>query len=579
MRLLSLDSHDEPILTQDLTKDIPAYAILSHTWGADGDEVTFQDVQSGSGQSKAGYDKIRRCGQQAKKDGLQYFWVDTCCIDKSSSAELTEAINSMFQWYQRSEVCYVFLSDLSESASLETDLQQCRWLTRGWTLQEFIAPKKVQFFDQDWNHRGSKRNSVERLSNATGINPAVLRHEQPLSTVTVAQRMSWVGQRETTRIEDMAYCLLGIFDVNMPLVYGEKEKAFQRPQEEIIKSTSDLSIFAWRMSPPWEGHHKSKTRHYCGVLAETPSCFIGCSQISRDAGYGGHQFWTSNNGIKTRIQILSEPIKGKKKAFRYILPLDCYWTPQRFIGVKLRKCGPDQFVREDPWSLVEDTRDFYPNGPRERFLLSRLPGINISSHFLITDTSEFIAQSRSHVLQLRYPSEMVTIDGWPWSRFDDEDQVFFINSNSPGYWDACSKRLGINVTVQTGEREVDVDIECMFYALGWSSLEVDNLQCTLVDYRSFHAALTEVQSQITSWDHDSRQVLEQLAWNKIPKCSLVTVKIAGSDCSVAISFKPTLVRDKKVCRGQFWRISFSCDVFQSGSLPHVIDEEWNIDHA
>ena len=154
MRLLRLEADDGFSLTEFISQDVPRYAILSHTWGADGEEVTFKDLENGTGQHKSGYNKLSFCGKQAAKDGLQFFWIDTCCIDKSSSAELSEAINSMFRWYQNATKCYVFLSDVSTSSSTGIHLfsqqtptiQHSRWFTRSWTLQELLAPKSVEFF-------------------------------------------------------------------------------------------------------------------------------------------------------------------------------------------------------------------------------------------------------------------------------------------------------------------------------------------------------------------------------------------------------------------------------------------------
>ena len=127
MRLLKLGSRGELSLTKNLIKDIPLYAILSHTWGADDDEVTFNDLQNGSGKSKAGYAKIQFCGEQARKDGLQYFWVDTCCIDKPNHTELSEAINSMFRWYRDAVKCYVYLSDVSARKRDNNNQTQRTW--------------------------------------------------------------------------------------------------------------------------------------------------------------------------------------------------------------------------------------------------------------------------------------------------------------------------------------------------------------------------------------------------------------------------------------------------------------------
>jgi hypothetical protein len=168
MRLLECNSHGTFSLTEFVGIDIPRYAILSHTWGADGDEVTFKDLAEGTGSIKAGYNKIRFCGEQAKNDGIRYFWVDTCCIDKSSSAELSEAINSMFHWYRNAAKCYVFLTDISKHSDDQNDtdqqLRKCRWFTRGWTLQELVASASVEFFSLECERLGDKK--ILRVSTA-----------------------------------------------------------------------------------------------------------------------------------------------------------------------------------------------------------------------------------------------------------------------------------------------------------------------------------------------------------------------------------------------------------------------------
>ena len=180
----------------------------------------------------------------AREQGLSYAWIDTCCIDKSSSAELTEAINSMFNWYKESAICFAFLSDLPalKSKVLENELRLCRWFTRGWTLQELIAPKSVEFYDQGWQRRGTKQSLQQELSAITGIDLEILEDSNLLSTIPVARRMSWASRRKTSRVEDRAYSLLGLFDVNVPLIYGEGPKAFIRLQEEIMKQNNDLSL-------------------------------------------------------------------------------------------------------------------------------------------------------------------------------------------------------------------------------------------------------------------------------------------------------------------------------------------------
>ncbi|USP80603.1 HET-domain-containing protein [Curvularia clavata] len=243
MRLLRRDTHDGSYILEEFIGDaIPRYAILSHTWGADRDEVTLADLEKGTGTSKAGYRKLQFCADQAAEHGLRYFWIDTCCIDKSSSAELTEAINSMFAWYRDAARCYVYLADVSTNTPASGPpaqqdwypaFQQSRWFKRGWTLQELVAPASVNFFSAEGQLLGDKYTLLHELHSITNIKLEALQGN-PLDGFGVDERMSWVGQRETKRDEDLAYSLLGIFNVHMSLIYGEGRKnAFARLQREI----------------------------------------------------------------------------------------------------------------------------------------------------------------------------------------------------------------------------------------------------------------------------------------------------------------------------------------------------------
>ncbi|KAK0634092.1 heterokaryon incompatibility protein-domain-containing protein, partial [Immersiella caudata] len=245
MRLLHTTLTPEGLFEQsEFAGDgIPRYAILSHAWGDS--EITLRDVEAGRGRGKAGHEKVEKCCDRAKADGFDYAWVDTCCIDKTSSAELSEAINSMYRWYQNADICYAYLSDVPSSGARR--FEESRWFTRGLTLQELIAPSRIIFFDQTWVEIGTKTTLGEMIMHRTGIPFAVLNGDPgAVERATVAQRMSWASTRQTTRVEDIAYCLLGIFGVNMPLLYGEGERAFIRLQEEIIKISDDHSIFAWQ---------------------------------------------------------------------------------------------------------------------------------------------------------------------------------------------------------------------------------------------------------------------------------------------------------------------------------------------
>jgi hypothetical protein len=242
MRLLYITTDSELRWTEDLIGDrIPPYAILSHTW-KEGQEVAYDDIKSHGkitktdANTKEGYQKIFFCAQQANRDGLSYFWVDTCCIDKSNNTELSEAINSMFCWYQNAEKCYVYLPDI-ENDTLDGDgesaFRKSRWFTRGWTLQELLAPKSVEFFSKQGSRLGSRESLKDAIHDITGIPVNALLGGQ-LFDFSVAERFSWAGNRRTMREEDGAYSLMGIFDVHLPLIYGEgRKKALKRLQKAI----------------------------------------------------------------------------------------------------------------------------------------------------------------------------------------------------------------------------------------------------------------------------------------------------------------------------------------------------------
>ncbi|KAH8650871.1 hypothetical protein BGZ60DRAFT_190435 [Tricladium varicosporioides] len=245
MRLLKLND-DGCFSLLCFPKDkIPPYAILSHTWGrGEDDEVTFKDLVNGTGKNKGGYQKLRFCGSQAKDDDLHYFWVDTCCIDKSDTNELTTAINSMFRWYQNAERCYVYLSDVSvrsrdgksDHVEWKSAFRNSRWFMRGWTLQELLAPKVVDFYSRDCTRLGDKQSLGQQIVEITGVAIEALRG-QSLSQFNIEERFSWTEKRQTTMEEDHAYCLLGIFGVFLPLIYGEgRLHALRRLRKEIRES-------------------------------------------------------------------------------------------------------------------------------------------------------------------------------------------------------------------------------------------------------------------------------------------------------------------------------------------------------
>jgi len=342
------------------------YAILSHTWGED--EVSFQDMQNlnRAVRAKKGFSKILHAAKQAKEDKLSWVWVDTCCIDKTSSAELSEAINSMYMWYHRSSICYAYLVDVDSGFAVEDDavtFVQSRWFTRGWTLQELIAPRQVAFYSKDWVRIGEKLlilppvsivpktlwgpKGRSALCRASGIPHALLFEGRPKDQYSIAQRMSWASKRVCTRVEDTAYCLLGLFDINMPLLYGEEDKAFFRLQEEIIKATDDQSIYAWtiprdtRKGSSITEPHLVWTPH--PILAPSPRYFEKGGTIVVSGEEDGELSGLTKHGL--RIQLSLEPShlsipdpahQGLGRAPMFWAPLNCRLRYQsRHLGLIL----------------------------------------------------------------------------------------------------------------------------------------------------------------------------------------------------------------------------------------------------
>ena len=362
IRLINTDTLH---LTSFMGDRIPKYAILSHSWEADG-EISFQEIAAISeypnhpAAEKSGYRKVVKTCQKAKTDGIPYAWVDTCCIDKTSSSELSEAINTMYQWYQKAEVCYALLSDFDVSlATSEAGLPGCRWFSRGWCLQELLAPSKLEFFDLHWNHIGSKSALAPLISKITRIDEQVLFDTSSIGAIPVARRMSWAARRETTRAEDMAYCLLGIFDVNMPMLYGEGgPKAFMRLQEEIIKSSNDLSIFAFLHGSTSQGPALSQP--YCNLFATSPRDFIGCGELTytKTDVYWSNVFALTNKGLHFPGAELQVDVQHGL----YSMSLNCKLSESKFARMYLRKVGPGLFARYNDSRSVDMISETEPYG-------------------------------------------------------------------------------------------------------------------------------------------------------------------------------------------------------------------------
>lgn len=298
MRLLRVDAPELELV--EFQADAPPYAILSHRWEAE--EVLYADIETRAIQ-KAGLDKIHGALEQARRDGLEYLWVDTCCIDKTNSTELSEAINSMYRCYGEAKICYAYLSDI-EGANEE--MAGSQWFTRGWTLQELLAPKDLLFFSRDWSPMGTKAELAIILCLITGIDNKILGGSSPITSASIAQRMSWVSKRTTTRTEDIAYCLLGIFDVNMPLIYGEGHKAFIRLQEQIANESDDQTLFAW--TDPAASDEVAQ-----GMLAKHPSYFMDSSHyVACHEPQSSEPYSISKKRLKIEVRFCTPEKRGTK---------------------------------------------------------------------------------------------------------------------------------------------------------------------------------------------------------------------------------------------------------------------------
>ncbi|KAF2137430.1 uncharacterized protein K452DRAFT_209164, partial [Aplosporella prunicola CBS 121167] len=337
MRLLNTHTSRLEEFTDDT---IPSYVILSHRW--QNEEVLFDDWISGRAHEKAGFGKIEGARKQAAARGFKYIWADTFCIDKRSSSELSEAINSMFNWYKNADVCYAYLVDVPDRLESHSDplFAQSEWFQRGWTLQELVAPKKMIFFSNGWVEIGSKVSLQHVLSAITGIEIGVLTYTTDLYSVSVAKRMSWAANRRTTRIEDTAYCLMGLFNVNMPMIYGEGLKSFVRLQEEIIRNSDDESLFAW--TDP-----EASPLTPCGLLATSPRHFAQCGEVSSYHSWDGQlPFSKTNKGF--RISLPLDPVGDDV----YLATLNCRVSGEHegVIGIYLKQLG---------WSALDHREDQY----------------------------------------------------------------------------------------------------------------------------------------------------------------------------------------------------------------------------
>jgi Heterokaryon incompatibility protein (HET) len=451
MRLL----HSTTLEFQDFANhEVVPYAILSHTWAEE--EVLFQDIDGFNTASvpthvkqKQGYRKIEACCAQAQRDGFEYVWIDTCCIDKRSSAELSEAINSMYRWYQDCTVCYAYLSDVPNNASPDfrnKKFRESRWFTRGWTVQELIGPLSLEFYGDQWLYQGqnaslgTKRSLRSQVSEITQIPEAgLLSSNLQQQNYSIAQKMSWAANRKTTRIEDRAYSLLGLLNVNMPLLYGEGNRAFIRLQEEIMKVSTDETLFAWRM-PVVESRSIQPT----GLLAGSLDYFASSGRITKTTNITRRiHSMVTNKGLRMEIMLpeaaeLLEAIDMTQcsnimySEKVYIGVLNCVdEQSKRMIGILLVYRGPSKEVEVGEFSRFMATELVFINPGHYKFsaqdrtiIYARLAATYdpVTAVMDVNRRQKNLESQRRMLVVKQAPSEFQIVQGLPngsWKKLED----------------------------------------------------------------------------------------------------------------------------------------------------------------
>ncbi|KAF4481048.1 Vegetative incompatibility protein HET-E-1 [Colletotrichum fructicola Nara gc5] len=503
----------------------PYYAILSHTW--EDEEVTLQDWNSWGRNRMKGFHKIRM----------------TCQLAASQ-----EAINSMYKWYQRAYVCFAYLSDFRLAASnaprdamfLGTYLRGCRWFHRGWTLQELIAPSSILFYQQNWEYVGNKTDWNGALSRVTGISPQAIDHYKP-GDYSIAERMSWASKRETTREEDKAYCLLGIFDVNMPMLYGEGAKAFRRLQEVIIQTGYDVSIFVWTRpytvtKPIWAGDG----HQIYGAFAEGAEDFhlIPAELVRRQ----WNEVSVTNAGVKLTLDLCLVSMPGTGR-MSYVLPISrsslrpdgrSYLCAQ---GVELRMMSAGRFVREGLEKLVEIPIDGKTaDGETKMVRWIRCPDVYIliaSPHLMISG----LLQDASYQHYFAFPPGCRVVKEWPSGSWNDAESKFMMSIGEPNYG-SCLVETQSPMPADAGSaRHCQTRVgEFMFL---FSSLPADNstsgkksqqdLQCTIVGYREYQLMIDSINLRMGAGGMDVKEMRRTLRNYAIPRQRTAAVPVEGAE--------------------------------------------------
>ncbi|CAO2648147.1 Nn.00g090690.m01.CDS01 [Neocucurbitaria sp. VM-36] len=534
---------------KSIVGDAPPYAILSHCW--DEEEVLFSDLADlERARMKKGFEKLEKTCEKAVKDSLDYVWIDTCCIDKSSSAELSEAINSMFTWYKNSEKCYAYLADVEYPRAIPNS----KWFTRAWTLQELLAPSSLQsgervgmeFFSRHWHSLGSKWALSNAITDITGV-PKEYLEGKSLHTASISMRMSWAADRQATRAEDIAYSLLGIFDVNMPLLYGEgKLKAFRRLQEEIMKISEDETLFAW------DSMEITADASSSDILASDPKDFSEARHLVPFASDDRLvPYAMTHRGLRIWLQLLKMQMceeKGREELRSVIRPLrspvmiwssqDLVWAILRchvahdfhhLVIIPLRYLAADIYLRDTSTNVALMPSDSVVNFtlPEEIYIRnSRIPSISNS------------IRRRFGFLVRHLPKGFSIASAIPKESWDAKDRILQGNRESSGLgsWQA-SLHISTNLAVQK-----DLPTKHMiFISLGCKQDHGDKIPrpwCHLDDTIWFHGGGSLEAFHSSASSKPPRHNVTQFRYSNVTRSdvhlnvSIVPKKVFGQDMFV-----------------------------------------------
>ncbi|KAG1737691.1 hypothetical protein EDB19DRAFT_1717330 [Suillus lakei] len=392
----------------DMIKDRVRYAIFSHRWLNEG-EPTYEDMTKNKRPTGAGYEKLKAFCRTAESHGVMFAWSDTCCIDKTSSAELDESIRSMFRWYRNSSICVAYLANTFTVDKLGDD----EWFRRGWTLQELLAPKHIKFYGGKWDPLTDTINDLDHpellkeIENATTIRARFLQGRQFVpGPKDIAERMCWAAKRVTSRGEDRAYSLMGIFGVSLSIAYGEgPDYAFFRLVEAILQVSNNLDLLNWAGEP-------AATSHPTRMLPSSPDCYLMRNRSTLPALNSPQYLTLTNRGLRLELLIVRATLSSAtpQASDRAVFIPDRRHIEEDKIEVKGSTESVNKGISSEYafglWSIVEDGLDSRLVAPLKvtgcliyRFLPGPWKRIPLQENIILTTSQSLRSRPLGHLLE------------------------------------------------------------------------------------------------------------------------------------------------------------------------------------